>query len=40
MVREGMEVIRGVGIKEIKSISASLAVERVGAVFAAVVLCL
>jgi arginine decarboxylase len=39
MVREGMEIIRGRGIREIKSISVSHAVERVGAVFAAVVLC-
>jgi arginine decarboxylase len=39
MVREGMEVIRGTLIKEIKSISATLTVRRVGAVFAAVVLC-
>lgn len=39
MVREGMETIRGVRIKEIKSISASLVVERIGAAFAAVVLC-
>lgn len=39
MVREGMETIRGVRIREIKSISASLTVRRVGAVFAAVVLC-
>lgn len=39
MVREGMEVIRGTRIKEIKSISATLTVRRVGAVFAAVVLC-
>ncbi len=39
MVREGMEVIRGVRIREIKSISATLTVKRVGAVFAAVVLC-
>ena len=39
MVVEGMEVIRGVKIKEIKSISATLKVTRVGAVFAAVVLC-
>jgi arginine decarboxylase len=39
MVREGMEVIRGVRIREIKSISATLTVRRVGAVFAAVVLC-
>lgn len=39
MVREGMEEIRGVPIKEIKSISATLTVRRVGAVFAAVVLC-
>lgn len=39
MVREGMEVIRGRRIREIKSISATLTVKRVGAVFAAVVLC-
>lgn len=39
MVREGMEDIRGLGIREIKSISAVLTVRRVGAVFAAVVLC-
>ena len=39
MVREGMEIIRGVRIREIKSISASLTVRKVGAVFAAVVLC-
>ncbi|MBI4962167.1 MAG: arginine decarboxylase, pyruvoyl-dependent [Desulfomonile tiedjei] len=39
MVREGMEVIRGTRIKQIKSISATLTVRRVGAVFAAVVLC-
>lgn len=39
MVREGMEIIRGTRIKEIKSISAALTVRRVGAVFAAVVLC-
>jgi arginine decarboxylase len=39
MVREGMEVIRGIRIREIKSISATLTVRRVGAVFAAVVLC-
>jgi len=39
MVREGMEIIRGTRIKEIKSISATLTVGRVGAVFAAVVLC-
>lgn len=39
MVREGMEDIRGLGIREIKSISATLTVSRVGAVFAAVVLC-
>lgn len=39
MVREGMETIRGLRIREIKSISASLTVQRVGAVFAAVVLC-
>ncbi len=39
MVIEGMENIRGLKIREIKSISASLTVQRVGAVFAAVVLC-
>ncbi len=39
MVREGMEVIRGLKIREIKSISATHTVKRVGAVFAAVVLC-
>ena len=39
MVREGMEIIRGVRIREIKSISASMTVRTVGAVFAAVVLC-
>ncbi|MEW6351256.1 MAG: arginine decarboxylase, pyruvoyl-dependent [Thermodesulfobacteriota bacterium] len=39
MVREGMETIRGLRIREIKSVSASLTVKRVGAVFAAVVLC-
>ena len=39
MVREGMEDIRGLRIREIKSISATLTVSRVGAVFAAVVLC-
>ncbi|MBI5569636.1 MAG: arginine decarboxylase, pyruvoyl-dependent [Desulfomonile tiedjei] len=39
MVQEGMETIRGVRIREIKSISATLTVQRVGAVFAAVVLC-
>jgi arginine decarboxylase len=39
MVREGMETIRGISIREIKSISATLTVRRVGAVFAAVVLC-
>ncbi len=39
MVREGMETIRGIRIREIKSVSASLTVKRVGAVFAAVVLC-
>jgi arginine decarboxylase len=39
MVKEGMEVIRGRRIREIKSISASLTVQRVGAVFAAVILC-
>lgn len=39
MVREGMEIIRGIRIKEVKSIATSLMVERVGAVFAAVVLC-
>jgi arginine decarboxylase len=39
MVVEGMEGIRGVRIKEIKSTCATLTVTRVGAVFAAVVLC-
>jgi len=39
MVREGMEEIRGARIKEIKCISATMIVRRVGAVFAAVVLC-
>lgn len=39
MVREGMETIRGVRIREIKSISVTHTVQRVGAVFAAVVLC-
>jgi arginine decarboxylase len=39
MVREGMEMIRGVRIREIKSVSASHVVKTVGAVFAAVVLC-
>jgi arginine decarboxylase len=39
MVREGMETIRGNKIKEIKSISTSLTVKRIGSVFAAVVLC-
>lgn len=39
MVREGMEVIRKRSILEIKSISTSIEVTRVGAVFAAVVLC-
>ncbi|MCX5873373.1 MAG: arginine decarboxylase, pyruvoyl-dependent [Deltaproteobacteria bacterium] len=39
MVKEGMEVIRNRKILEIKSISATINVTRVGAVFAAVVLC-
>lgn len=39
MVREGMEAIRGLRIKEIKSISVSHTVRVAGAVFAAVVLC-
>lgn len=39
MVREGMEVVRGRAIREIRSVSVSHTVERVGAVFAAVVLC-
>ncbi len=39
MVREGMESIRGIRIREIKSISATITVRKVGAVFAAVVLC-
>lgn len=39
MVKEGMELIRGLRIREIMSVSASHTVKRVGAVFAAVVLC-
>ncbi len=39
MVREGMELMRGNRIREIRSISATLTVKKVGAVFAAVVLC-
>jgi arginine decarboxylase len=39
MVREGMESVRGVRVREIKSISATHVVHRMGAVFAAVVLC-
>jgi arginine decarboxylase len=39
MVQEGMETIRGARIREIKSVSVSHTVKRVGAVFAAVVLC-
>lgn len=39
MVREGMEIIRGTRLRDIKSISASHIVQEVGAVFAAVVLC-
>lgn len=39
MVQEGMEVIRGSRIRDIRSISVSHTVQRVGAVFAAVVLC-
>ncbi len=39
MVEEGMGKIRCRKIREIKSISASIMVTRVGAVFAAVVLC-
>jgi len=39
MVIEGMEIVRGTRIREIKSISISHTVKRVGAVFAAVVLC-
>jgi arginine decarboxylase len=39
MVIEGLETIRGLKIREIKSISASIKVKRIGAVFAAVVLC-
>jgi arginine decarboxylase len=39
MVQEGMEVIRGSRIRDIKSVSISHTVQRVGAVFAAVVLC-
>jgi hypothetical protein len=36
---EGMEIIRKRSILEIKSISTSIKVTKVGAVFAAVVLC-
>jgi len=39
MVQEGMEVVRGSRIREVRSISVSHTVQRVGAVFAAVVLC-
>ncbi|MFH0958847.1 MAG: arginine decarboxylase, pyruvoyl-dependent [Pseudomonadota bacterium] len=39
MVLEGMEMIRKRSILEIKSISTSIEVTKVGAVFAAVVLC-
>lgn len=39
MVTEGMERMRSRRIKEIKSASASITVTRVGAVFAAVILC-
>jgi arginine decarboxylase len=39
MVREGMEDIRGLAIREIKSTSVSHRVVKVGAVVAAVVLC-
>jgi len=39
MVTEGMESIRNRKIKEIKSTAATITVTRVGAVFAAVVLC-
>ena len=39
MVREGMEQMRGLKIREIKAASTSLNVKTVGAVFAAVVLC-
>ncbi len=39
MVIEGMETVRNRKIKEIKSISATIKVSRIGAVFAAVVLC-
>lgn len=39
MVEEGMVLIRGASIREIKSISVSHTVRKVGAVFAAVVLC-
>mgnify|MGYP000855221642 CR=1 FL=1 len=39
MVIEGMENIRKRKIKEIKSISVSIKVKKIGAVFAAVVLC-
>lgn len=39
MVREGMETIRGLRIKELRSVVVTHTVKRVGAVFAAVVLC-
>ncbi|MFC1834444.1 pyruvoyl-dependent arginine decarboxylase [Thermodesulfobacteriota bacterium] len=39
MVREGMENVRGLDIERIMSVSSSHTVARVGAVFAAVVLC-
>jgi arginine decarboxylase len=39
MVQEGMEIVRGSRIREILSISVSHTVQKVGAVFAAVVLC-
>ncbi len=39
MVMEGMEIMRKRSILEIKSISTSIEVTKVGAVFAAVVLC-
>jgi arginine decarboxylase len=39
MAREGMETIRGVRVREYRSVSASHTVTVAGAVFAAVVLC-
>jgi arginine decarboxylase len=39
MVMEGMETIRGLSVRRIAGASVSLTVRRVGAVFAAVVLC-